>query len=195
MTRQTKTDSDGFLSRWSDRKAAARRGETPPEPGSPTRSPEKADVSTAEAETSRSDKPVAPPDLPPLESLDEKSDYSVFFAEGVSEALRRAALRKLFHTAAFNVTDGLDDYAEDFRTFKPLGDVITHEMKRMAALEEKREREKREAQQAEIDRPAAEPDEIEMAGREDEPLAEQPHSQATEEPTEDLDTADEGRNT
>jgi hypothetical protein len=67
--------------------------------------------------------------MPPLESLDADSDYSGFLSRGVSEALRRKALSKLFRGAHFNVTDGLDDYAEDFTKFAPLGDIVTADMR------------------------------------------------------------------
>ncbi len=67
--------------------------------------------------------------LPPLESLTPESDYSPFFSENVSESVRKLALRKLFASPVFNVSDGLDDYDEDFKTFTALGDLITEEMK------------------------------------------------------------------
>ena len=71
-------------------------------------------------------------DMPPLESLDENSDYGQFFSPKVSETLRKAALRKLFAGAMFNVRDGLDDYDDDFRTFAALGDIITADMRTQA---------------------------------------------------------------
>ena len=39
------------------------------------------------------------------------------------------ALRKLFHLPQFNFRDGLDDYAEDYTNFEPLGDIITADMR------------------------------------------------------------------
>ena len=45
--------------------------------------------------------------------------------------MRKAALRKLFSQSRFNAVDGLDDYAEDYTRFEPLGNVVTHEMRRM----------------------------------------------------------------
>ncbi|HMB78225.1 MAG TPA: DUF3306 domain-containing protein [Kiloniellaceae bacterium] len=53
--------------------------------------------------------------LPPIESLDYDSDYRGFFAEGVSDALRRQALRQLWRSnpVLANV-DGLNDYDGDF---------------------------------------------------------------------------------
>ena len=74
-------------------------------------------------------------DMPPLDSLDENSDYAAFMSPGISETLRRQALRKLFHLPGVHVPDGLDDYDEDFSRFAGLGDVVTHEMKRMLERE------------------------------------------------------------
>lgn len=68
-------------------------------------------------------------DMPPIEDLDEDSDFSPFLSSGVSGKLRAAALRKLFRSAKFNICDGLDDYAEDYTKFEPLGDVITADMR------------------------------------------------------------------
>jgi hypothetical protein len=68
-------------------------------------------------------------DLPPLDALDEHSTLSAFFAEGVSEELRRSALRKVFHLQKYNFCDGLDDYAEDYTHFQPLGDVMTADLR------------------------------------------------------------------
>lgn len=55
-------------------------------------------------------------DMPRVETLKDTDDYSVFMSPGVSEALRLQALRKLFHSAAFNRSDGLANYAEDYST-------------------------------------------------------------------------------
>ncbi len=55
-------------------------------------------------------------DLPPVEALDENSDYTGFLRDGVPEALRNAALRRLWRSSPlFAFGDGLDDYDEDFR--------------------------------------------------------------------------------
>jgi hypothetical protein len=88
--------------------------------------------------------PVAPPpkrqltdaDMPPVESLTAESDFSQFLAEGVSDALRRSALRKLFHLPAFNVVDGLNDYDDDYTKFEKLGEVVTYHQRRMLVQEE-----------------------------------------------------------
>ena len=68
-------------------------------------------------------------DMPPLEELDEESNYQQFFSEGVSDSLRTQALRKLFRLAKYNVVDGLDDYTEDYHRFEVLGDVVTADLR------------------------------------------------------------------
>jgi len=63
----------------------------------------------------------------------------------VAEEIRLLALRKVFHTASFNVCDGLDDYAENYRNFEPLGDIITahlrHQLKRLQQMADETEAE------------------------------------------------------
>jgi hypothetical protein len=88
-------------------------------------------------------------DMPPVESLDENSDYSGFMSPGVSDKLRKLALRKLFAGKGFNVRDGLDDYDDDFTNFEPLGDIITSDMKHQAELAEQRKKEAEEKAEAE----------------------------------------------
>ena len=70
-----------------------------------------------------------PVELPPIESLDDDSDYSMFMFPEVDEGLKKIALRKLFKAPFFNVVDGLNDYDEDFTTFEALGDIVTSDMK------------------------------------------------------------------
>lgn len=62
----------------------------------------------------------APPILPPIDQLSLESDFRQFFHPKVSEALRRAALKKLFSDPHFNTMDGLDVYIEDYSKFEPL---------------------------------------------------------------------------
>ncbi|MBT8104152.1 MAG: DUF3306 domain-containing protein, partial [Woeseiaceae bacterium] len=69
------------------------------------------------------------PELPPIESLGEDSDYRAFLADNVPADLQRKALRKLFQSPKFNVRDGLDDYDLDFTSPEPLGDIVTAEMR------------------------------------------------------------------
>jgi hypothetical protein len=73
-----------FLSRWSARKAAVRAAE---DEGKPVAKPE------PEAE-----KPLDLTALPSIEELGVDSDYTAFLHKGVPDAMRKAALRKLWVT-------------------------------------------------------------------------------------------------
>ena len=147
------TDRESFLARWSRRKSG---------PGSPPAEP--VDETPAPAQdTTAVDPPEDGPvltdeDMPPIESLGEDSDYSGFMSSGVSEKLRKLALRKLFQGAGFNIRDGLDDYDDDFTAFPALGDLVTSDMKHQMEMAEKREAEAQEEAAPETEA-AAEPDE------------------------------------
>jgi hypothetical protein len=147
-------DAGDFLARWSQRKHEARRQ------GTETAEAD-ADLpqDAAERDTTGANEPPAreltDADMPPLDSLTGDSDFSPFMSPGVSDGLRRLALRKLFSQPDFNITDGLNDYDEDYTQFAGLGNVITHEMKRML----QREHEKRERDAP----PAAEPPHVDAA--------------------------------
>ncbi len=77
-------------------------------------------------------------DMPPIESLTPDSDFSPFMSPKVSEGLRKLALRKLFHSPEFNFISELDEYAEDFTSFDPLGDIVTSDMRHQLEMEAKR---------------------------------------------------------
>ena len=62
----------------------------------------------------------APLQLPSLDELGPDSDYQAFMDPGVDDETRRAALKMLFRDPAFNVTDGLDVYAEDYTKLEKL---------------------------------------------------------------------------
>lgn len=83
-------DDDGFLGRWARRKAEAREAEPPPEPEPETvAAPDPVDDTEA----------FDPESLPPIESLGEGSDYTVFLRKAVPPALKVAALRQAWRTA------------------------------------------------------------------------------------------------
>ena len=92
-------------------------------------------------------------DMPAIESLTEKSDFSGFMSSGVSDELRNLALRKLFSAPSFNIRDGLDEYDEDYTYFEKLGDIVTSDMKHQMELEElaKKEQQSAEALAEEIE--------------------------------------------
>ena len=134
------------LRRWSRRKLAAARaaGDTavpppapaPPDaadrpPSQPVRVPEGAvaDASGAVAPTAGeapgqageggAGRAVAEA-LPPVESLGFDSDFTPFLRPDVDETLKRAALKRLFRDARFNVIDGLDVYIDDYTKAEPI---------------------------------------------------------------------------
>jgi hypothetical protein len=114
---ETGGTEEGFVQRWSRRKAK---------------------VSQAEATSREEPSPppaAAPPkvltdaDMPLIESLSEKSDYSLFLSPGVSEELRRLAFRKLFRLPEFSQRFELDSEYYDCTSLEPLGSIITHDMR------------------------------------------------------------------
>lgn len=113
-------DDESFLRRWSRRKHEAQQAQAP----------EPVELSAAEPEPPPAPaKVLTDADMPPLESLDENSDYSPFMSPGVSEELRRKALRRLFLSPAINQRCPLDSEWFDGDGSVPLGDTITHEMR------------------------------------------------------------------
>jgi hypothetical protein len=111
------TGASGFLARWSARKRAG-------VPVDDVQRNAAAALDVQRTETGKPGKVLTDQDMPPLESLDEGSDYSGFLSPGVSDALQRLALRKLFSAARFQVRDGLDDYDTDYNRLLPLPRVL-----------------------------------------------------------------------
>ena len=149
-------EGETFLHRWVKRKAEARSGD--PDPAEPLAAPDPEETALAEVPASpraietRAIETRAPEesprreppersdvDMPPLDSLDQDSDYSPFLSRGVSPELRQTALRQLFRQPKFNVETCLDDFQDDFLNFQPLGDIVTADMRHMAEVEAKRE--------------------------------------------------------
>ena len=97
-------DQEAFLDRWSRRKLE--QAEEKPAP------PQKAEAAA----------PAAP--LPPVEGLTPDSDFTPFMAPNVDGATRRAALKKLFADAHYNVPDPFEAYSEDWT----VGEKIPMEM-------------------------------------------------------------------
>jgi hypothetical protein len=116
-------DDSSFLSRWSRRKHEAARGAQPaPEPVAARPEAERPVPAVATATPAAATTPVAAeaPPLPPVESLTLESDFSPFLSAKVDEAVKRAAMRKLFSDPHFNVMDGLDIYIDDYSKPDPM---------------------------------------------------------------------------
>lgn len=106
------SERDDFLARWSRRKLDGKRAET-----GPKLSPEPSDDAAAEAQAAAlSGEPTAGPDdlldLPSLEELTLESDIAIFFRKGVPEALRNAALRRMW-----SLDPGIRDFVGDARDY------------------------------------------------------------------------------
>lgn len=126
--------NESFLARFSRRKLVAGGALKPIDSSDPTtlstdkiERPNMEDMPLAESLTEASE--LTDDDMPPIETLTEDSDYRGFLSPRVSKELQKLALRKLFHGAAFNVCDGLDDYTDDFTAFAKLGDLVTSDMR------------------------------------------------------------------
>ncbi len=117
-----------MLHRWSKQKTQADEEEinAPAETNQDSSPQSDGQISTADGAETEERKPI---ELPPIESLDEDSDYSIFMSPEVDESVRKLALRKLFKVPFFNIVDGLNDYDDDFTSFEALGDIVTADMK------------------------------------------------------------------
>ncbi len=113
---------DPFLARWSRRKRSPRRDRPAPDAEPERRDSDAVTAAPAEdappasvAEPGAAEPGTAAEELPDVGSLDKTSDFSVFLKEGVPEAIRRKALRRLWRLDPVLANlDGLNDYDEDF---------------------------------------------------------------------------------
>ena len=131
---------EGFLSRWSKRKAEQVATE-PSALAAPTGGAEstadqlatnpitggvleaKVSESARQSDTlsdASSDAAQPKPPLPTIESLTNESDFTPFMARDVSPDMRNQAMRKLFTDPHYNIMDGLDTYIDDYGKPDPL---------------------------------------------------------------------------
>jgi hypothetical protein len=104
---QARRPGESFLAHRARLKSERQRE---PEPAPVSQAIEEAPAGQSAAVAEPDAQPLTDADMPPLESLTAESDFTQFLAEGVSDALRRAALRKLFHLPEFNILDGMNEY-------------------------------------------------------------------------------------
>lgn len=130
---EAKGQDEPFLWRWSRLKRESR--EVPPDepamaPEEPAGQPAGEATSVPAAAPAHGVPPaVEPVELPPLDTLNEESDFGAFMHAGVDPELRRMALRKMFRNPKYGVVDELDPFRANFAAFTPLGDMVTAEMK------------------------------------------------------------------
>ena len=94
-------DKEAFLDRWS-RRTLEQAEEKPAAP----------------LEKAQQDEPAVV--LQPVEELDPDSDFVPFMNPKVDGETRRAALKKLFTDAHFNVPDPFEAYSEDYTVSEPI---------------------------------------------------------------------------
>lgn len=113
------SSDESRLGRWARRKAEARNrrgGATPVLDKEPVeKQPLKEPADALPGEAAPVERLPEGAELPDIESLDADSDFSAFMKEGVPQALRRLALRKLWASdPMFNVIDEMVEYGEDY---------------------------------------------------------------------------------
>ena len=137
---------EGLLSRWSRLKGESR--ETPVKTGAVTKTgvegetdPNQTPPSCRADEPTQSDKRAVRagtveslPALPSLDDLNPDSDFRAFMDPGVDDVVRRAALKTLFRHPAFNITDGLDVYAQDYSNLEKLTPAMVASLKHARRL-------------------------------------------------------------
>lgn len=141
--------SEGFLSRWAQRKQAVKAGlpvaEAPLKPlatENPVNlqpKPAVVQVSTAQsatnlvaaesADTTVQTTPEAPPPtLDDARALTTESDFKPFMAKNVSPEVKNAAMKKLFTDPHYNVMDMMDTYVDDYSKPDPIPESMLREM-------------------------------------------------------------------
>jgi Protein of unknown function (DUF3306) len=138
--------SDGFLSRWAQRKQAVKAGlplaEPPAKPVTLEKDtnlqekPPVVQVSTAQAamnnvaDVQLQEVPaeIPPPTLDDARALTTESDFKPFMAKNVSPEVKNAAMKKLFTDPHYNVMDMLDTYVDDYSKSDPIPDAMLREM-------------------------------------------------------------------
>jgi len=127
-------EEGGFLSRWSQRKAAVKQGIEVPAQTSPA-------VPAAEAApvmpvapppaqpVAEAPPPPPPPTLADVAQLTKDSNFARFVAPDVDASVKNAAMKKLFASDPhFNVMDGLDVYIDDYNKFEPIPKSILRQL-------------------------------------------------------------------
>lgn len=105
---------DGFVSRWSRRKRQAKVADPQDRDEAPLQEPAAKGEPESAPESAVVDESAAA-ELPDPDTLTADSDFTVYMKDGVPEALRRRALRRLWRSNPLlaNV-DGLNDYDLDY---------------------------------------------------------------------------------
>ena len=128
-------NDDGFLSRWSRRKADVRQGKpldepVPPAAAASVRASEPARTVPTPTGNAAKHEPGNKPTLTldDVQQLTPESDYTDFMARGVAPDVKNAAMKKLFTDPHFNVMDRMDVYIDDYTQPDPLPAAMLRQM-------------------------------------------------------------------
>ncbi|MBB3330433.1 hypothetical protein BDK63_001299 [Halomonas campaniensis] len=123
------------LERWSRRKLGDELEEEAPAEGAVAAREEAEPPAAAEPEPGSLDAT-----LPDPEDLPAGSDFTAFLQAGVSDGLRRRALRRMFSGDHYGIRDGLDDYDDDYRQrLKPLAGELAQRLRQWTRRVEEEE--------------------------------------------------------
>jgi Protein of unknown function (DUF3306) len=113
-------EDDGFLSRWSRRKAGVREAPVAAEQACVRAEP--VEAPSTDSGRARQEAPQPPPPtLEDVAALTKDSDFSRFVARDTDPGVKNAAMKKLFASDPhFNQMDGLDVYIDDYNKFEPI---------------------------------------------------------------------------
>lgn len=117
--------ADGFLGRWSRRKAGLEPegldGAAPELKPKLDPTPAPHDKKTIEGASTPAEEETLPPTLEDAESIDRFApDFSAFMQPNVDPAVQQAAMKKLFSDPHFNIMDRLDIYIDDYSIPDPI---------------------------------------------------------------------------
>ncbi len=138
VTDQEENSAVSFVSRWSRLKHETKKNTENTAIEKIAAENKLMETDALEEQQKSSAKILTDEDMPDLEMMTADSDYTGFLSPGVSDKLRKLALRKLFHSDVFNIRDGLDEYDGDYTQFEKLGDIVTADMHHQIELEAQR---------------------------------------------------------
>ncbi len=109
--------------------------------------------------------------LPPVEMLTPESDFTAFMQPKIEDALRRAALKKLFGDPHFNIPDPFEPYSGDWTVGEPIPPEMLATLNQARTLlfkeEEKEKTEPEQEQLADTKQLADKEPETNEPGRQD----------------------------
>jgi hypothetical protein len=113
--------ADGFLGRWSKRKAGleAQDDKSLEKELEASKVPKEASsIAAVEKDVEETPPPATLEDVAKIDRFDP--DFSAFMKPNVDPAVQQAALKKMFTDPHFNIMDGLDIYIDDYSKPDPL---------------------------------------------------------------------------